>query len=98
MKLDQYNNPIPTDLIMLDNSLITDFPDRLDLISYLDWYCPDDKRIGYIFVSQSELSKDLPDFDFDYMQPVDLGLEKSEFLKIDNYLKRWNEIDGFYHA
>lgn len=100
VQLDQYNEPVPDDLALLDSQWLS-FLSRSELwaINQLNWY---ETKIahGLIFVSSNELEKCISGL-IDFHSPEDMGLtywENPTWLKIDQVLHRWNQIDGFYHA
>lgn len=95
---DQYNNEVPSDLVLLDSSWIGDFLKDTELwaINKLDWFKPS-SLTKLIFVSASQLENCIEGL-VDFTGPEDCGLEKAEWLKIDQVLHRWDVNDGFYHA
>lgn len=100
MKLDQYLNMVPSDLVLLDSSWLDWLTEgELKWIDLLEWYKPRANRNIGIFVSAAKLSEALDsERVLDYYGPENFYLEKSEWDKIDGPLHRWNPIDGFYDA
>ena len=107
-KTDQYNDPLPENLIVLDYTFFD--PDTLteaqiDAIENLDWYCFEENKTNHIFVSANELEKvlgvhfdgatPLPFYDGSAPENICPNLK---ICKIDRVLHRWNETDGFYWA
>ena len=92
---DQYNNPVPSDLVLLDNSLFDILSsDELQKVGALDWYKPE--KSNSIFVSAAAIDKCFDEL-YDFYGPEEFGLEKGNWLKIDACLHRWSHEDGFYH-
>jgi hypothetical protein len=90
-KLDQYGNPIPTDLIVLSGEDPADFNSAtLERIDKADWY----EAEGVLLVSARAIG-----YAFEG-SPLDAGLDldKTEIFYVDFCLHRWSSEDGFYHA
>jgi hypothetical protein len=107
MKTDQYNNPIPTDLVILnlhdlEVNLDRLTPKEVENILQINWYeAWSEPRNSMVFVSAQELQrvfKDVPAEDLINESPGYFGLEKSDFLLINRPLKRFNSDDGFYSS
>jgi len=88
-KLDQFGQPIPDDLVLM--------PDReqlrmkeVHMILNVPWYeCQEILMVSSFAIDW--LSEADP-------ADADINLETSKIFKIDDCLKRWNYLDGFYHA
>lgn len=86
---DQYDNDVPSDLVLLPN--IEDLTEEgAIVIDIADWYEAD----GILMASAKAihyLSED---------DPLDAGvdLSKCEIMFVNGILHRYNIIDGFYHA
>jgi hypothetical protein len=94
-QFDQYNRPIPQDLILL--VLIVDSEEQAKKILDLDWYCFEGNKTNHIFVSQSKLEEILGGLTDAEIGPDDLNC-KYNLVKINDVIKRQNEKDGFYWA
>lgn len=86
---------IPDDLVHLDSHPYFFTKTQLNEINKIDWFA-----IGnLIFVSYSDLLKAmgglLPPCE---SSPESIKLSSKSALKINDCLKRWNGVDGFYHA
>lgn len=97
---DQYNNPIPQDLILLNPFSDIDFIEReLKEIEGLNWYCFEGNKTNHIFVSCSQLEKVLDCICDEENTPDDISVGKNwNLVIIDDVLKRFNVEDGFYHS
>lgn len=88
---DQYGNPIPDDLVVLSGENPADLTDHaLRLIANADWY----EASSVMLVPASQVENFLE------AEPVDAGVDLAQVTvsKIADFLKRWNDVDGFYHA
>ena len=87
---DQYDRDVPNDLVILPN--INDLDrEGFEIVVGNDWY-----EINGILMASAKAIEYLSEAD-----PLDAGIDLSKYDIIDyvaNALKRWNEIDGFYHA
>ena len=96
---DQYDNPIPEDLCLLEAMPSDMSKEEIKGIENLNWYCFEGNS-PYIFVSYADADKIsglIGSLLADSSSPSCISPTKN-LLLIDNVLKRWNEIDGFYHA
>ena len=88
---DQFDNDVPNDLVVLSGENPADMTlEMLEAVDRADWYEVD----GVLLVSAAAV----PGLESD---PLDSGItltETTEVLYVGHILKRWNEIDGFYHA
>lgn len=75
--------------------------DQIKKILSANWFEPTEKfNRGIILIDLNQLSQEIQDFFYDdENKPSDFGINRPEDnIRIDNCLKRWNKIDGFYHA
>ena len=102
--LDQYNQPLPDDLVLLDQCDVSSdsfhpinlSEQQIKAINDLDWYClPGNVRFE-IFVSLAKLSAIFTK-PFDVITPNQIS-KRINFWKIDRVLHRFNRLDGFYWA
>lgn len=92
---DQHGNPIPSDLILLENEWIHElFSKTLDKITQLDWYKP--KGWTAIFVSKKELDYILDGYTLE--STSEYLFRNPQWIKIDSNLHRWSPESGFYDA
>ena len=85
---DQFGNDVPNDLVVVDSGHFVT-KDDIAVILEKNWY----ECNGFILISSENLDESL------YLLPEDCDLEiKEPIYYIGNILKRWNPIDGFYHA
>ena len=91
MSVDQYNRPVPADLLTPPSILFLD-EKEIDIINSLDWY----ECEGVILIPDNEIGGE---------DPQDSGIEVDqdgnvvgEILLIDQCLHRFNQVDGWYHA
>lgn len=66
-----------------------------------DWFEPTEKfNRGMILINLNQLSQEIQEDFFDEdNEPFNFGVNCPEDnTKIDDCLKRWNKVDGFYHA
>jgi len=91
---DQYSNPIPKDLILLENT--DEALHRGHEVERLPWYVVGTNRS--IYVSDASVTALIGSHDFLPIAEVHPFLRQGDVLLVDNPLKRWNLQDGFYHA
>lgn len=98
--LDQYESPVPDDLVALDMNPADLMEEDLKAVDGLDWYQPDRDEhpdgSHLILVSQAKLSE----IGTEGSDLADCGMDEPlrAVEKIDAVLHRWSEQDGFYHA
>lgn len=88
--IDQYGNAIPDDLIALSCGTDRFEADDLKIITDARWYevtHSHGQDLAVSFLEIQGLIEDSPLGD----TPIDIAY-------VDDCLKRWNDIDGFYHA
>jgi hypothetical protein len=87
---DQYGEQVPDDLVVLDIDPSDLIREEREKIVNARWY----EARNILLVSLSEIGG-LTETD-----PADAGIEldKDEIFYVDDILKRYNPIDGFYHA
>ena len=100
---DQYDNPVPDDLVVLDQDPSSLYETERTNIDLLDWYEPNETEpYGFRFkqlvlVSAVALEKCLAG-GIDHCTLEDVGIDVLISVnKIDQCLHRW-EARGFYHA
>ena len=94
---DQYNNPIPADLTLLDVPIMELTDLEIEALAKLDWYCLEGNKDNCIFVSCAALENALDGL-LDEYSPEDIYSKPYKIVNIADVLKRWNRTDGFYHA
>lgn len=87
---DQFGSDVPNDLVVLDNPGDNQQLVEAALDANCTWYLANDR---VILVSFAE-------YPFSETDPEDAGvhLESADIYQIAHCLKRYNEVDGFYHA
>lgn len=85
---DQYGHSVPKDLVLLP--MFSDLAvDDVEVVLAARWY----ESNGVLMASAAEI-KGLSEDD-----PLDGGVKPTDPVDyVDDVLKRWNEVDGFYHA
>ena len=99
--LDQYNNPIPNDLVLLNDVQVCALTVKeCKAVNKLNWYCFEGNRNKYIFIS-FELSTlqnpDLASAFCDASSPDDINT-LGRLVLIDSVLHRYNVEDDWYWA
>lgn len=92
MKKDQYDHPVPNDLVVLP-CIETLHKKDIIKIEQAIWYECEEKP-WVIMASAQEI---------DYLSEVDpidcdIDIENCTVMQINDCLKRYSEEDGFYHA
>ena len=87
---DQYDNELPSDLVVLDLDPSNLIRDEREKIVNARWYEAD----GVLLVPFNEIGG-LTETD-----PLDAGVDitRTQVFYVDDHLKRYNPEDGFYHA
>lgn len=94
--IDQYGDKVPEDLVFLDNEFAR--IGNLEKIMELDWYESQIRTQGIIFVSYKALQSCI-DGSFEGYSLEELGCGKLESVFYIAYaLRRYGEIDNFYHV
>jgi hypothetical protein len=98
---DQFDQPVPNDLVVLAIEPARLTEDELRKIDALDWYVPDPEHHQHcsntILVSRSKLNDCIYGF-FDHYLLEDAGLKKLRGVNhIASVLHRWSD-ELFYHA
>jgi len=95
--LDQYDKPIPDDLVLLPNiNLLSDHNVRL--VANAVWYDvevdlePDSKENGECIILCASAEA------IDYLSEDSPCGKVVGILRVNDVLKRWSPEDGFYHA
>ena len=98
---DQYGNPVPDDLVMLDLAVDELDDAQLAAVDRLDWYQPACNPRS-IVVSGSALYDAMQGTGFgpiDTTDPEEYGCQVRLGVQyIASSLHRWSDEDGFYHA
>lgn len=89
----QINDPIPKDLVLLENS--DEALKKGTEIHRLPWYYVNPSEI---YVSDEALKKIIGSHDFLPINDVYPLLRKDSVFRLDEKLKRWNLVHGFYHV
>ncbi len=89
--LDQYEQPIPDDLIIPPNEVYDE--EEIDTIMSADWYVVD----IFIAVSCGEIGPELAERGTEF-EDAGVDLAGEEVLYVQDILHRYDEILGFYHA
>ena len=98
MKLDQYGDKIPNDLVFLLSDVVADISrEKFDQILLMPWYTFERNLIPQIFVSSQALREIAGAFDFVSIQDA-YNVVARNIVKIDTVLHRYNDRDGFYWA
>lgn len=105
-KLDQYNNPIPNDLVIINSirisQLVLEEPSSIDKLNKLKWYGFKGNKTPHIFVSYLEadkISSLIGSLLADSSSPKDF-FPLADLVLINSVLHRYSISieDGFYWA